>query len=237
MSAIIDNKLSQTAKINSDSIQPFPNSRKIYVQGSRSDIQVPMREITLSDTKLSTDVNDDRVEKNPPLTVYDTSGPYSDPEATIDIRKGLANVRSHWIEERNDTELLAKLSSDYGTQRANDNNLDELRFAHISKPRKALAGQNVSQMYYAKKGIITPEMEFAAIRENLKLEQYQQQIKDQHPGNSWGASLPKAITAEFVREEVARGRAVIPANINHPELEPMIIGRNFLVKINGNLGN
>jgi len=237
MSAIIDNKLSQTAKINSDSIQPFPNSRKIYVQGSRSDIQVPMREITLSDTKLSTDVNDDRVEKNPPLTVYDTSGPYSDPEATIDIRKGLANVRSHWIEERNDTELLSKLSSDYGTQRANDNNLDELRFAHISKPRKALAGQNVSQMYYAKKGIITPEMEFAAIRENLKLEQYQQQIKDQHPGNSWGASLPKAITAEFVREEVARGRAVIPANINHPELEPMIIGRNFLVKINGNLGN
>ncbi|MFV2060373.1 MAG: phosphomethylpyrimidine synthase ThiC [Gammaproteobacteria bacterium] len=237
MSAIIDKKLSQTAQINSDSIQPFPNSRKIYVTGSRDDIQVPMREIQLSDTKLSTDVNDKRVEKNPPLTVYDTSGPYSDPDISIDIRKGLSNVRTNWIDERKDTEILAELSSAYGTQRAKDTSLDELRFEHISKPRKALPGVNVSQMHYAKKGIITPEIEYVAIRENLRLEQYKDELKEQHPGNSWGASLPEAITPEFVRDEVARGRAVIPANINHPELEPMIIGRNFLVKINGNLGN
>ncbi len=237
MSAIIDNKLSNTAQINSASIQPFPNSKKIYVQGSRDDIRVPMREIQLSDTKLSMDVNDDRVEKNAPLTVYDTSGPYSDPDIDIDIRKGLDNVRSNWIEERNDTELLAGLSSSYGLERAGDTGLDSLRFEHISKPRRALSGHNVSQMHYAKKGIITPEMEYAAIRENLKLEQYQQELQQQHPGQSWGASIPKSITPEFVREEIARGRAIIPANINHPELEPMIIGRNFLVKINGNLGN
>ncbi|MFV1983452.1 MAG: phosphomethylpyrimidine synthase ThiC [Thiohalomonadales bacterium] len=237
MSAIIEKKLSNTAKINSASIQSFPNSKKIYVQGSRDDIQVAMREIQLSDTKLSTNVDDDRIEKNPPLTVYDTSGPYSDPKINIDIRKGLADIRSSWITERSDTEILSSLSSVYGLKRASDNSLDELRFEHLRAPRRALAGHNVSQMYYAKKGIITPEMEYVAIRENLKLEQYKEELKEQHPGNSWGASLPDAITVEFVREEVARGRAVIPANINHPELEPMIIGRNFLVKINGNLGN
>ncbi len=237
MSAIIDTKLSNTAQINPASMQAFPNSKKIYVQGSREDIRVPMREIKLSDTKLSTDVNDDSVEKNAPLTVYDTSGPYSDPDVDIDIRKGLNNVRSSWIEERNDTELLDGLSSTYGLDRANDTKLDALRFEHISKPRRALSGHNVSQMHYAKKGIITPEMEYVAIRENLKLEQYQKELQQQHPGQSWGASIPKSITPEFVRDEIARGRAIIPANINHPELEPMIIGRNFLVKINGNLGN
>ncbi|VAX02199.1 Phosphomethylpyrimidine synthase ThiC [hydrothermal vent metagenome] len=237
MSAIIDNKLSNTAKINSASIQAFPNSKKIYVQGSREDIQVPMREIQLSDTKLSTEPNDDRVEKNPPLTVYDTSGPYSDPNIDIDIRQGLGDVRSNWIIERQDTEILESLSSNYGLERANNASLDKLRFEHLRQPRKATQGHNVSQMHYAKKGIITPEMEYVAIRENLKLEQYQKELQEQHLGHSWGASLPKAITAEFVRDELARGRAVLPANINHPELEPMIIGRNFLIKINGNLGN
>lgn len=233
MSAIPEEFLSKTAKVNEASIQPFPNSRKIYVEGSRPDIRVPMREISLTDT-----VTDKGVEKNPPLTIYDTSGPYSDPDVEIDIRKGLADVRTPWIEARGDTELLADQTSGYGRERAAEQTLDQLRFEHHKRqPRRAKAGGNVSQMYYAKQGIITPEMEYVAIRENLRLEEYREALKDQHAGMSFGASIPETITAEFVRDEIARGRAIIPANINHPELEPMIIGRNFLVKINGNLGN
>jgi len=233
MSAIPEQALSKTARLKDATVQPFPNSKKIYVQGSRSDIRVPMREIALADTPT-----DSGIEKNPPLTVYDTSGPYTDPAVTIDIRKGLPAVRSAWIEERGDTELLAGLSSEYGRWRAADPELDHLRFpGHQRQVRRAKAGHNVTQMHYAKRGIVTPEMEFVAIRESLRLEQYKEYLAQQHPGESWGANIPAAITPEFVRDEVARGRAIIPANINHVELEPMIIGRNFLVKINGNLGN
>ncbi|MDX1823879.1 MAG: phosphomethylpyrimidine synthase ThiC, partial [Thiohalomonadales bacterium] len=233
MSAIPEEFLSKTARINDASVQPFPNSRKIYVQGSRPDIRVPMREITLTDT-----ITEKGAESNPPVTVYDTSGPYTDPVVSIDIRKGLDDVRSVWIEERGDTEVLAEQTSEYGRLRAADSGLDHLRFEHHKRqPRRARAGANVTQMHYAKKGLITPEMEFVALRENMRLEQYKEWLAEQHPGQSWGANLPQAIIPEFVRDEVARGRAIIPANINHPELEPMIIGRNFLVKINGNLGN
>lgn len=237
MSAIADEFLSQTAKINDASIQPFPNSKKVYVQGNRADIRVPMREITLTDTPVITGGKQTQTEKNPAVVVYDTSGPYTDPEVTIDIRSGLSSVRHHWIEERHDTELLSQLSSEYGRQRMGESRLDQLRFQHITNPRRARAGCNVTQMHYAKQGIITPEMEFVAIRENLRLELARETLKEQHPGESFGAAIPEQITPEFVRQEVARGRAIIPANINHPELEPMIIGRNFLVKINGNLGN
>ena len=232
MSAIPEEFLSKTAKINDASVQPFPNSRKIYVKGSRDDIRVPMREIALSDTQTNKGN-----EPNPAITVYDTSGPYSDPDVSIDIRKGLDDVRTPWIEARNDTEILSDQSSEYGQKRATDEALNALRFEHHRRqPRRALAGKNVSQMHYARQGIITPEMEYVALRENLRLEQYKDQMAQQHAGQSWGASL-QTITPEFVRSEIARGRAIIPANINHTELEPMIIGRNFLVKINGNLGN
>ncbi|WP_455205670.1 phosphomethylpyrimidine synthase ThiC, partial [Kaarinaea lacus] len=236
MSAIPENILGKTAKINDASIQPFPNSEKIYIQGSREDIRVPMREITLSDTPLHTSSNG-AVEKNAPVLVYDTSGPYTDPNARIDVREGLADVRSAWIEERADSEILPDYTSVYTRERNQDTNLAQLRFNHIRKPRRAKAGHNVTQMHYARKGIITPEMEYIAIRENLRRDTVAAQIAQQHPGESFGAAIPKQITPEFVRDEVARGRAVIPANINHTELEPMIIGRNFLVKINGNLGN
>ncbi len=235
MNAIPDEFLSKTAKLNQASVQSFPNSKKIYVEGGRPDIRVPMREISLTDTPA---IEGGKVEANPAVMVYDTSGPYTDPSVEIDICKGLADVRSAWIEERGDTELLPDQSSEYGRQRAADTSLDQLRFEHHKRqPRKAKSGCNVSQMHYARKGIITPEMEFVAIRENLCLDEYREQLAEQHPGHNWGANLPEAITAEFVRDEIARGRAIIPANINHPELEPMIIGRNFLVKINGNLGN
>ena len=233
MSAIPEQYLSKTARVSEASVQPLPNSRKIYVQGSRPDIRVPMREITLSDT-----ITASGREKNAPLTVYDTSGPYTDPDVSIDIRAGLADVRTAWIAERGDTEILQQQSSDYGRARATEPALDQLRFTgHQRLPRKAKSGANVTQMHYAKQGIITPEMEFVAIRENLRLEQYRDAIADQHPGQSFGAAIPEVITPEFVRDEVAHGRAIIPANINHTELEPVIIGRNFLVKINGNLGN
>ncbi|MBL1262677.1 phosphomethylpyrimidine synthase ThiC [Methylomicrobium sp. RS1] len=213
-------------------IDPYPASEKIYVEGSRPDIRVPMRKITLSDTPAHFGA-----EKNPPLYVYDTSGPYTDPSVTVDLKKGLSSVRANWILERNDTEELAGPTSAYGHQRLHDPATQHLRFEHIRKPRRAKAGMNVTQMHYARKGIITPEMEFIAIRENQKMDAMRELWKDQHPGESFGASIPDVITPEFVRSEVARGRAIIPANINHPELEPMIIGRNFLVKINGNLGN
>ncbi|HDH17202.1 MAG TPA: phosphomethylpyrimidine synthase ThiC, partial [Gammaproteobacteria bacterium] len=232
MSAKPEDFLSSTASVDEESVAPFPGSRKIYVEGSRPDIRVPMREITLDDTYVG-----DGVEKNPPVTVYDTSGPYTDPEVEIDIRKGLPALRNSWIEERNDTARLDGLSSDYGRTRETDEKLDVLRFEHRRIPRRAKAGANVSQMHYARQGIITPEMEFIAIRENMRLELSRDKLVEQHPGQDFGAAIPEQITAEFVRDEVARGRAVIPCNINHPELEPMIIGRNFLVKINANIGN
>jgi phosphomethylpyrimidine synthase len=215
----------------------YPASTKQYIRGSRPDLQVPCREIELSPT-----AHQDRVEENPPLPVYDTSGPYTDPNVEIDLIRGLAPVRSAWIEDRGDTEQLDGLSSVYGRQRQNDLLTFDLRFPTTLQPRRAHSGKNVSQMHYARKGIITPEMEYVALRESLKLEQM---LKDpayapllrQHMGQSFGARLPEQMTPEFVRAEVAAGRAIIPANINHPELEPMAIGRNFRVKINGNIGN
>ncbi|OMG65210.1 phosphomethylpyrimidine synthase ThiC [Stutzerimonas balearica] len=234
MSVQSNKNLSESAQVDQQSIQPFPRSQKIYVQGSRPDIRVPMREISLDVTPTAFGG-----EINAPVTVYDTSGPYTDPNVTIDVRKGLADVRSAWIEERGDTEKLPGLSSEFGNRRLNDAELAAMRFAHVRNPRRAKAGHNVSQMHYAKKGIITPEMEYVAIRENMKLAEAREAglLSAQHQGQSFGASIPKEITPEFVRSEVARGRAIIPANINHVELEPMIIGRNFLVKINGNIGN
>ena len=247
MNAPADKFLAASAQVDSAAIAPLPNSRKIYVQGSRPDLRVPMREIVQSDTPTGFGG-----EKNPPVTVYDCSGPYTDPDAQIDIRSGLAALRANWIAERGDTELLADLSSEFGRARAADPRLDELRFPGLQRqPRRAKAGANVTQMHYARRGIITPEMEFVAIRENLKRQEYVESLKRsgptgekmarlltrQHPGQSFGASIPAEITPEFVRSEIARGRAIIPNNINHPESEPMIIGRNFLVKINGNIGN
>lgn len=211
--------------------QQLPNSRKVYIEGSRPDIRVPMRQISLSPTHTSAGA-----EENPPILVYDTSGPYTDPEASIDLENGLPALRAAWIEERADTEQLEGLSSDYGRERRDNSELEGLRFSHLRRPRRAMSGKNVSQMHYARAGIITPEMEFVAIRENQRRE-HLREITRQHPGQSFGASIPSVITPEFVRSEIARGRAIIPANINHPELEPMIIGRNFLVKINGNIGN
>ncbi|MGB0128307.1 MAG: phosphomethylpyrimidine synthase ThiC, partial [Rhodocyclaceae bacterium] len=235
------------AHVDEAAVQPLPNSRKIYVQGSRPDIRVPMREVCQADTPTAMGG-----EPNPPVTVYDCSGPYTDPQAKIDVRSGLPALRQAWIEERGDTELLSGLTSDYGRQRAGDHGLDELRFPGLHrKPRRAKAGANVTQMHYARQGIVTPEMEFIAIRENLRRREYvaslqatgptgqkmAQMLTRQHPGQAFGAAIPAEITPEFVRDEVARGRAIIPANINHPESEPMIIGRNFLVKINANIGN
>ncbi|QJR28702.1 phosphomethylpyrimidine synthase ThiC [Limnobacter profundi] len=239
--------LAATAKVDEAAVKPLPNSRKVYVQGSRPDIQVPMREVSQDDTPTSFGG-----EKNPPIYVYDCSGIYTDPTAKIDIRSGLPAIRNPWIEERNDTELLSGPSSEYGIERLNDPKLTELRFNLQRKPRKAKAGKNVTQMHYARQGIVTPEMEYVAIRENLRRQEYIESLKNaggkigakmvdlltrQHPGQSFGASIPEQITPEFVRDEIARGRAIIPANINHPEIEPMIIGRNFLVKINANIGN
>jgi phosphomethylpyrimidine synthase len=224
--------LESTAHVDEAAVQPLPNSRKIYVEGSRTDIRVPMREISQSDTPTGMGG-----EKNPPIFVYDTSGPYTDPEVKIDIRSGLAPLREKWIVERNDTEQLATISSQYGLARLHDPKLAEMRFNLKRHPRRAKSGINVSQMHYARKGIVTPEMEYIAIRENQRRDGLSELITRQHPGQSFGAAIPKMITTEFVRDEVARGRAIIPSNINHPESEPMIIGRNFLVKINANIGN
>ena len=234
------------ARVDVHSVAPLPNSEKIYVTGSRDDMQVPMRKISQAVTP--TDMGG---EENPPIFVYDTSGPYTDPNAEIDIRTGLPALRGDWIAERDDTDLLGGPTSDYGKQRLEDEKLRALRFDLHRTPRRAKPGQNVSQMHYARKGIITPEMEFIAIRENQNRAAYLESLAAtgergarmaammtrQHAGDSFGAALPDEITPEFVRDEVARGRAIIPANINHPESEPMIIGRNFLVKINGNIGN
>ncbi|WP_027378859.1 phosphomethylpyrimidine synthase ThiC [Chryseobacterium daeguense] len=216
---------------------PFPNSKKIYVEGKIHPISVAMREIHLSPTKLSSG----KIEENPPVTIYDTSGPYTDENSEIDIEKGLPRIREQWILDRNDVEVLDGITSDYGKARLADSKLDELRFSYNHKPKVAKEGHEVTQLYYARQGIITPEMEYIAIRENQKIEQLDSVSKDlafQHSGNSFGAKTPKSkITSEFVRDEIAAGRAIIPNNINHPESEPMIIGRNFLVKINANIGN
>jgi len=232
MSAVPKPILHEAVTAKKASIQPFAASEKIYVQGSSPDIRVPLRKVSQSDTPASFGA-----EKNPPLYIYDTSGPYTDPGVSIDLRLGLPALREGWIDARGDTERLAGPSSLYGHERQHDPKLTDLRFEHIRSPRRAKAGANVSQMHYARKGIITPEMEYIAIRENQKLEAVSELYKFQHPGESFGASIPTLITPEFVRDEVARGRAIIPNNINHPESEPMIIGRNFLVKINCNLGN
>ena len=221
---------------------PFPASRKVYVQGTQAGVRVPMREISLTATKS---MNGGIPTPNEPITIYDTSGPYTDSDVTIDAQAGLAPYRRNWVIGRNDVVELPDISSQYGRARAADPKLDELRFQHIRKPLRAKPGMNVTQIHYARKGIVTPEMEFIAIRENQSHEVARELASRnghgggviQHPGQSWGASIPSVITPEFVRDEVARGRAIIPANINHPESEPMIIGRNFLVKINSNIGN
>ncbi len=237
MSAIPEEFQQRTAKLSEEVTRPFPNAMKIYVQGSRPDLRVPMREIAQSSTSGM-----QGEEENPPITVYDTSGPFGDPAIEVDLMKGMPDVRSTWIKERGDSELLAGPTSDYGRQRQSAEALAHLRFEHIRPPRRAVAGKNVSQMHYARQGIITPEMEYVAIRENQRLDELRadpryEKLLRQHSGQDFGANLPEEITPEFVRSEVAAGRAIIPANINHPELEPMIIGRNFRVKINTNIGN
>ena len=260
MNAAIPNKAAQflaaDAHVDELAVKPLPNSRKIYVQGSEPDIRVPMREISQADTPLmfggENGAGGAQSEPNPPIFVYDCSGPYTDPTAKIDIRTGLSALRTRWIESRGDTEVLGDLSSEYGRQQATNPDLEAMRFPGLHRtPRRAKVGQNVTQMHYARKGIITPEMEFIAIRENNNRVAYLESLKQtgpmgaklaalmnrQHPGQNFGANLQNEITPEFVRDEIARGRAIIPNNINHPESEPMIIGRNFLVKINANIGN
>lgn len=224
---------STAAKVDPLAIASFPNAKKFYVSGSRTDIQVPMRKISQQPTEVAGNMI-----ANPDIVVYDTSGPYTDPEANIDLRHGLPRLRDAWIEERADTEILAETSSAYGRLRTVDPVVEAMRFEHRTQPRRALPGANVSQMHYARRGVVTPEMEFVAIRENLERLRYQgSDLSRYHPGQGFGAQLPEQVTAEFVRQEIAEGKAIIPANINHPEIEPMIIGRNFLIKINANIGN
>jgi phosphomethylpyrimidine synthase len=228
----IDEFVNNDATLDPSSFVSFSNSKKVYIVGSSPDIRVPFREISLSDTPSQFGA-----EKNPPVMVYDTSGAYTDPAISIDIREGLPALRTKWIEDRADTEILSGPTSIFGHERQVSPELEKMRFNLNRNPRKAKAGKNVSQMHYAKKGIITPEMEFIAIRENQRRDSMSELLQTQHPGQNHGATIPQVITPEFVRDEVARGRAIIPANINHPETEPMIIGRNFLVKINANIGN
>ena len=228
----VDKFVSKDAGLDKGALKSFENSKKIYIEGTTPDIQVPFREISISDTP-----SEFGAEKNAPVLTYDTSGPYTDPKAKIDIKNGLVPLRNKWIEDRKDTEQLKGPSSTFGKKRKTDPSLEDMRFNLKRNPKKAIAGKNVSQMHYAKKGIITPEMEFIAIRENQRREGISDVLQTQHPGENHGAKIPQKITAEFVRDEVAKGRAIIPANINHPETEPMIIGRNFLVKINANIGN
>lgn len=228
----VDKFNSKDAGLDKGALKSFENSKKIYIEGTTPDIQVPFREISISDTP-----SEFGAEKNAPVLTYDTSGPYTDPKAKIDIKNGLVPLRNKWIEDRKDTEQLKGPSSAFGKKRKTDPSLEDMRFNLKRNPKKAIVGKNVSQMHYAKKGIITPEMEFIAIRENQRREGISDVLQTQHPGENHGAQIPQKITAEFVRDEVAKGRAIIPANINHPETEPMVIGRNFLVKINANIGN
>ncbi len=237
--AIIDDKTARdTGALAAELItrEPFPASRKAYVTGNDSSIRVPMREVTQSPTMSRSSEQQDVADANPAIRIYDTSGPYTDPDVVIDVHKGLEPLRLDWIHARGDIEELPQLTSAYGRMREGDTATEKIRFQRTRKPLRAKTGGRVTQMHYAKKGVVTPEMEFIAIRENMKAAEARD-IAAQHPGQSWGAAIPKEITPDFVREEVARGRAIIPANINHPELEPMIIGRNFLVKINANIGN
>ncbi|HEY8010753.1 MAG TPA: phosphomethylpyrimidine synthase ThiC [Rudaea sp.] len=233
MNALAADLVRETAALSENLTRPIPGSRKIYTSGARADLRVPMREVALANTPLVFGA-----EKNTPFALYDTSGPYTDPAVHIDLAAGLAPLRAAWIAERGDSEMLKGLSSEFGRRRATDAKLASVRFPHLGTPRRAKAGANVSQMHYARRGIITPEMEFIAIRENQKIEALgDAALLAQHAGESFGAAIPRTITPEFVRSEVARGRAIIPCNINHPESEPMIIGRNFLTKINANIGN
>ncbi|MEW8312867.1 MAG: phosphomethylpyrimidine synthase ThiC [Candidatus Thiodiazotropha taylori] len=237
MSAIPEDFIKKTATLSEEVTRPFYNSSKIYVEGSTPDIQVPMRQVEQEATSASFGA-----EENPPIPIYDTSGPFTDPQQTIDLMQGMPDLRTPWIEARGDTQQLDGPTSEYGQSRQNDPELAHLRFEHIRAPRRAKAGANVTQMHYARQGIITPEMEFVAIRENCRLQELREdpryaKLLRQHAGEGFGAKIPDEITAEFVRSELAAGRAIIPANINHPELEPMIIGRNFRVKINTNIGN
>ncbi|AXD59402.1 MULTISPECIES: phosphomethylpyrimidine synthase ThiC [Salmonella] len=216
----------------------FPNSKRIYVTGSQHDIRVPMREIQLSPTLIGGSKDNPQFEENEAVPVYDTSGPYGDPDVAINVQQGLAKLRQPWIDARNDSEELDDRSSAYTRERLADDGLDDLRFTGLLTPKRAKAGKRVTQLHYARHGIVTPEMEFIAIRENMGRERIRSEVlRHQHPGMNFGARLPENITPEFVRDEVAAGRAIIPANINHPESEPMIIGRNFLVKVNANIGN
>ncbi|EGH8510584.1 phosphomethylpyrimidine synthase ThiC [Salmonella enterica] len=216
----------------------FPNSKRIYVTGSQHDIRVPMREIQLSPTLIGGSKDNPQFEENEAVPVYDTSGPYGDPEVAINVQQGLAKLRQPWIDARNDSEELDDRSSAYTRERLADDGLDDLRFTGLLTPKRVKAGKRITQLHYARQGIVTPEMEFIAIRENMGRERICSEVlRHQHPGMSFGARLPENITPEFVRDEVAAGRAIIPANINHPESEPMIIGRNFLVKVNANIGN
>jgi phosphomethylpyrimidine synthase len=232
MNALPSDLVRQTQELSEQVTRPIPGSRKIHVTGSRDDLRVPLREIALADTPLVFGA-----EKNAPVTVYDTSGPYTDPDYRVDLSAGLPPLRAAWIAERGDVEQLAGLSSEFGRKREADRRLDAVRFPNLRRPLRAKAGANVTQMHYARRGIVTPEMEYIALRENQRIEALEAHLRVQHPGESFGAALPRLITPEFVRDEVARGRAIIPSNINHPESEPMIIGRNFLTKINANIGN
>lgn len=224
--------LAVSARLADEMRQPFPNSTKVYVEGSTPDIRVPMREVSQSNTPATFGV-----EKNPPITLYDCSGPYTDTQAEIDLTRGLPALRAGWIEARADSEQLAGFSSEFGRERHADNALTHLRFPAPPRPRRARAGNNLSQMHYARQGIVTPEMEYVAIRENAKIDAiFDSRLLRRHPGEGYGANLPEQVTPEFVRDEIAAGRAIIPNNVNHPESEPMIIGRNFRVKINANMG-
>jgi len=232
MNALPSDLVRQTQELSEQVTRPIPGSRKIHVTGSRGNLRVPLREIAQADTPLVFGA-----EKNAPVTVYDTSGPYTDPDYRVDLGAGLPPLRAAWIAERGDVEQLAGLSSEFGRKREADRRLDAVRFPNLRRPLRAKAGANVTQMHYARRGIVTPEMEYIALRENQRIEALEAHLRVQHPGESFGAALPRLITPEFVRDEVARGRAIIPSNINHPESEPMIIGRNFLTKINANIGN
>lgn len=233
-----EQRSSAQAFIDSLKGMAHPNSRRIFIEGSRADIRVPLREIQLADTFVGGTKEDPKFEPNEPIPVYDTSGRYGEEGVAIDVRRGLPRLRENWVLERDDTDELPGLSSTFTQERLADEGLDHLRFEHLPKPRRAKPGRRVTQLHYARAGIVTPEMEFIAIRENMGRERVRSELlRTQHPGRDFGARLPENITPEFVRDEVAAGRAIIPSNINHPEAEPMIIGRNFLVKINANIGN
>ncbi|MDX7679323.1 phosphomethylpyrimidine synthase ThiC [Aeromonas caviae] len=233
-----EQRSSAQAFIDSLKGMAHPNSRRIFIQGSRPDIRVPLREIQLADTFVGGTKEAPQFEPNEPVPVYDTSGPYGEEAAPIDVRRGLPRLREAWVLERADTDALDGLSSTFTQERLADEGLDHLRFEHLPSARRAKPGRRVTQLHYARQGIVTPEMEFIAIRENMGRERVRSELlRTQHPGQGFGARLPQNITPEFVRDEVAAGRAIIPSNINHPEAEPMIIGRNFLVKINANIGN